>query len=70
MNPSAGRYDEWFQGSFCKNINLAGQWCQGTPLIPTFERLRQADLCEIKPSLVYRVSSRTARATQRNPVQK
>jgi hypothetical protein len=28
------------------------------------------DLCEFKASLVYRVSSRTARATQRNPVSK
>jgi hypothetical protein len=26
--------------------------------------------CEFKASLVYRVSSRTARATQRNPVSK
>jgi hypothetical protein len=31
-------------------------------------RQRQADLCEFKASLVYRVSSRTTRATQRNPV--
>jgi hypothetical protein len=29
---------------------------------------RQADLCEFKASLVYRVSSRIARTTQRNPV--
>jgi hypothetical protein len=29
---------------------------------------RQVDLCEFEASLVYRVSSRTARATQRNPV--
>ena len=28
------------------------------------------DLCEFKVSLVYRVSSRIARATQRNPVSK
>jgi hypothetical protein len=32
-------------------------------------RQKQVDLCEFKASLV-RVSSRTARATQRNPVQK
>jgi hypothetical protein len=31
---------------------------------------RQADLCEFKGSLLYRPSSRTARATQRNPVSK
>jgi len=28
------------------------------------------DLCEFKTSLVYRVSSKTARATQRNPISK
>jgi hypothetical protein len=33
-------------------------------------RQRQMDLCEFKVSLVYKVSSRTARATQRNPVSK
>ena len=38
------------------------------PLIPVFNRQRQADLCEIEASLVYRVGSRTARTTQRNPV--
>jgi hypothetical protein len=31
-------------------------------------RLREADLWEFEVSLVYRVSSRTSRATQRNPV--
>jgi hypothetical protein len=31
---------------------------------------RQADLCEFEASLVYRVSSRTARAKQRSPVLK
>ena len=33
-------------------------------------RKRQADLCELEASLVYKVSSRTARATERNPVSK
>ena len=32
-------------------------------------RQRQSDLCEFKASLVYRVSSKTARATQRNHLQ-
>ena len=41
-------------------------WC--TPLIPVFRRQRQVDLYELEASLVYRVSSRTARVTQRNPV--
>ena len=39
-----------------------------TALIPAFRRQRQVDLCEFKANLVYIVSSRTAGATQRNPV--
>jgi hypothetical protein len=38
------------------------------PLIPALKRHRQVNLCEFKDSLVYRGSSRTTRATQRNPV--
>ena len=38
------------------------------PLIPVLGRQRQEDICEFEVSLVYRVSSRTAKATQRNPV--
>jgi hypothetical protein len=34
--------------------------------MPAFRRQRQTDLCEFKTSLVYIVSSRTTRATQRN----
>jgi hypothetical protein len=49
------------------NKTLAGRWwC--TPLIPVLGRRRR--ISEFKASLVYRVSSRTARATQRNPVSK
>jgi hypothetical protein len=45
---------------------LAGWWwC--TPLISALGRQRQVDFKDI---LVYRVSSRTARATQKNPVSK
>ena len=33
------------------------------PLIPAHRRQRQVDLCEFKASLVYTVSSRSARAT-------
>jgi hypothetical protein len=40
------------------------------PLIPIFGRQRQEDLCELEASLDYRVSSRIAKATQRNPVSK
>jgi hypothetical protein len=47
---------------------VAGQWWR-TPLIPALGRQRQR-ISEFKDSLVYRVSFRTARATQRNPVSK
>jgi hypothetical protein len=36
------------------------------PLIPALRRQRQEDLYEFEASLVYRVSARTARTTQRN----
>jgi hypothetical protein len=39
----------------------------GTPLIPALGS-RGRRISEFEVSLVYRVSSRTARATQRNPV--
>jgi hypothetical protein len=39
------------------------------PLIPALGRQRQTD-SEFEASLVYKVSSRTARAIQRNPVSK
>ena len=50
-----------------QNFKQAGQWWR-TPLTPALGRLRQADFWV--SSLVYRVSSRTARSTQRNPVSK
>jgi hypothetical protein len=55
----------WKKGSHvpCKNTLVSG-----APLISALGRQRQADLCEFKASLVYRVSSRTAKAIQRNPV--
>ena len=40
------------------------------PLISALRRHRQADFCEFEDSLVYRVSFRIARATQRNLVSK
>ena len=39
-------------------------------LIPAPEGQRQMNLCEFEARLVYTVSPRTARATQRNPVSK
>lgn len=37
-------------------------------MVPVLGRHRQADPCEFKASLGYKVSCRTARATQRSPV--
>ena len=39
-------------------------------MIPAFMRQSQVDICEFEANLVYRVSSRTIRATQRNLVLK
>jgi hypothetical protein len=36
------------------------------PLIPALRRQRQVDLCETEARLVYRVSSKTTKAIQRN----
>lgn len=47
---------------------IAGQWWY-MPLITAYERQRKA-VSEFEASLVYRKSSRTDRATQRNPVLK
>jgi hypothetical protein len=40
------------------------------PLIPALWKQRQVDLSEFEANQVYTVSSRIARATQRNPVSK
>ena len=40
------------------------------PLIPAVRRQRKVNLSEIEASLVYKLSYRIARATQRNPVLK
>jgi hypothetical protein len=39
-------------------------------LVVAFGKQRQSDISEFEASLIYRVSSRTARATQRNPLSK
>ena len=44
------------------------QWC--VLLISVLWWQRQVDLCEFKAIMVYRVISRPAKATQRNPVLK
>ena len=40
------------------------------PLIPALGMQKQADVSEFKASLVYKMRSRTVRATQRNPAWK
>jgi len=58
-------------------MNIFMKRSRGVHLVvvaPTFSsstwRQRQEDFCEFEASLVYRASSRTVRATQRNPVWK
>jgi hypothetical protein len=52
-----------------KKKNTTSQaWCR-TPLIPALGR-QSRQISEFEASLVYKVSSRTTRATQRNPVSK
>jgi hypothetical protein len=50
---------------FKKRLSGWVWWC--TPLIPALRR-QSRQISEFEASLVYRVNSRTARATQRNPV--
>ena len=45
-------------------------WWRVPPLIPALRRQRQADLCEFNANLVYKTSSKTTGATQRNPALK
>ena len=50
---------------------VQGQAVVAHTLIPVLGRQREVDLCEVDVSLVFRASSRTARAvTQRNPISK
>jgi hypothetical protein len=51
-----------------RNTREAGRWWR-TPLIPALGRQGRR-ISEFEASLVYKVSSRTARAIQRNPVSK
>ena len=49
---------------------MGNGWWWSTPLIPALRNQRQEVLCEFEANLVFRVSSRTGRATKRNPVWK
>jgi hypothetical protein len=53
---------------FYKKLFKAGRWWH-TPLIPALGG-RGRQISEFEASLVYRVSSRTVRTIQRNPVSK
>ena len=53
--------------AFSKRMRGAGQWWH----VPALVRQKQADLCELEVSLVYRASCRTgSKVTQKNPVSK
>jgi hypothetical protein len=57
-----------FNKDILKKEMIQMWWC--IPLVPELQRQRQVDLCEFETCLVYRASSRIARATQKNPVTK
>lgn len=56
--------------AFLLNFYMGKTGMVHTPLTPVLESQRQIDLCKYKASLVYIVSSRLARATQRDSVSK
>jgi hypothetical protein len=47
---------------------LFARWWWYMLIVLALERKREVDICEFKVSLIYRAISRTAKATQRNPV--
>ena len=60
----------WKKIEFYKRKRSFSQAGMAHTFNPSTWRQRQADLCEFEVSLVYRVSSRTVRDTQRNAVSK
>jgi hypothetical protein len=56
-----------------QRISKSDRWSRAwwrKPLVPALGRQRQVDFEEFEASLDYKVSARTARAIQRNPVSK
>lgn len=49
--------------SSCYRLVKKARWWKHISLIPALGRLRQADICEFKASLIYRASSRAAKET-------
>ena len=68
LSSTAGTWGTHIQAIIYTKNKVSSRAVWHTPLTPALERQRQADLCEFEGSLVYRVSSRTVRASQRNPV--
>ena len=58
----------WKKEGGRKDSPQAGQWRRAASLLPALRTQRQRQSCGFEASLLYRVSSRTTRATQRNPV--
>ena len=52
------------------NMCCPARWWWLKPLVSALKSKKQVDLCEFKANLVYGLSSRTSRATQRKTVSK
>ena len=55
-------------GVFLKVKTKIQAGCGSAPIVPALGRQRQADLCEFQASLVYIMSSGTAKTIERDPV--
>jgi hypothetical protein len=74
LTPSSGQHGTYTQkitNTLIYEIKInksGGQW-QCMPLISSLGRQRQINVCEFKDSQVYKLSYKTARATQKNMFQ-
>jgi hypothetical protein len=50
--------------------NKVTLYSESMPLIPVLRSQRLADVCEFEANVIFRVSCRTSKATQTNPVSK